>query len=155
VRAVNNFVALEVNVGRKGVVISLGRESPTSAFVSRADSLMAIHETVDLGASPDPGLARSNLKGIDQAVGERKLHITEVVQLVRLEERAQMDLFYLYLLSFSSVVLPRVVHRTTYSVAFLVKKRDRMSLDEPREAKFHDRARRKTVLDHGIGRELD
>jgi len=85
VRAVNNFVTLEVNAGTKCVVISLGRESPTSAFVRRADSLMSIHETVDLGRRPDPSLARSNPKGIDQAVGERKLRITEVVQFVRLE----------------------------------------------------------------------
>jgi len=67
------------------MVISLGWESPTSAFVCRADSFMTIHETVDLGPRPDPSLARSNPKRIDQAVGERKLHITEVVQFVRLE----------------------------------------------------------------------
>jgi len=85
VRATNDFVTLKVNAGSKGVVISLGRESPTSAFVRRADSLMTIHETVDLGPRPDPSLARSNSKGIDQAVSERKLRITEVVQLVRLE----------------------------------------------------------------------
>jgi len=66
-----------------------------------------------------------------------------------------MDLFYLYMLSFSSVVLPWVVYRTTYSVTFLVELRDRMSLSELREAKFHDRAWRKTFLDHGIDGELD
>jgi len=72
-RAANNFVALKVNAGTKSVVISLGRESPTSAFVCRADSFMTVHETVDLDPRPDPCLARSNPKGIDQAVGERKL----------------------------------------------------------------------------------
>jgi len=66
-----------------------------------------------------------------------------------------VDLFYLYMLFFSSVVPPWVVHRTMYSVAFLVELRDWMSLDEPRKAKFHDRARRKTFLGHGIDGELN
>jgi len=85
VRATNDFVSLEVNAGTKGMVVSLGWESPTSAFIRRADSLMTIHETVDLDPRPDPSLARSNPKRIDHAVGECKLRITEVVQFMRLE----------------------------------------------------------------------
>ena len=74
-----------MQVHMKGVVISLGQESPTSAFICRADSFMTIHETVDLDPRPDPSLARSNLKRIDYAVGKCELCITEVVQFVRLE----------------------------------------------------------------------
>jgi len=37
--------------------ISLGRESPTSTFISGANSFMMIHETVDKSLRPYPSLS--------------------------------------------------------------------------------------------------